>query len=261
MSFLGCVRVVVQFAVQSIVWGKEVENLEQMLDEIHKAGYHGVELFQDIAEKAYGGPAGVGKAFRDCGLTLVGVSSASLTERIDFVSEYCGLLGVSTTDSSAPYVYADEWNEHCVAALRKGLRIGLHPHMFRPVQTMQEAAAIMHEFAIEDYPHLQLLPDTAHLTIAGDDPIETVRKFFPRMAAVHVTDWIPNVGRSYQFYASGFCALGTGDVKLGPVLDFLWKRQFNGWIVVEHDYSIAPRKRITSSMDWLRTVLPPTIFQ
>jgi sugar phosphate isomerase/epimerase len=261
MSLLFCVRAAVQFAVQSIVWGKEVENLEQMLGEIHDAGYQGVELFQDIAEQAYGGPAGVCKAFRTSELTLVGVSSGSLTERVRFVTEYCALLGVPTTDANAPYVYADEGNEHCIAAVLEGVRIGLHPHMFRPVQGMQEAAAVLREFDIEEYPHLQLLPDTAHLTIAGDDPVAVVKEYLERMAAIHVKDWIPNVGRSYQFYASGFCALGTGEVKLRPVLDVLWKRQFKGWIVVEHDYSAAPREAIKSSMAWLRTVLPPTVFR
>ena len=260
MRFLFRRRVTVQFAVQSIVWGKEVEKLEEMLCEICEAGYQGVELFQDFAERSCGGPAGVYRAFEACGLTLVGVSSTSLAERIRFVREYCDLLGVSPSDPVAPYVYADEWNECCVDALRQGLRIGLHPHMFRPIQTMQEAAAILKEFGVERYPRLQLLPDTAHLTIAGDDPVAAVKEYLPRMGAIHVKDWIPNVGRSYQFYASGFCALGTGDVKLGSVLDVLWKRQFKGWIVVEHDYSPAPSERVKSSMDWLHSVLPPTVW-
>ena len=176
------------------------------------------------------------------------------------LTEYCRFLNVTTNRDYAPYVYLDEWDERCGNALSRGLRLSLHPHMFRPIQTLQEANAILARFDANRYPNLQLLPDTAHLTIAGEDPVDVVKTQFDRIGAVHIKDWSPNVGRSYQFYASGFCQLGQGEVELTAVLDVLWKRSFKGWIVVEQDYSASPYDCIVASMNWLRTKLPPTCF-
>jgi sugar phosphate isomerase/epimerase len=251
---------IVKFALQSIVWGHQVSNIREMLSQAFVAGYRGIELFQDIEDSNFGGATGLHQAFRDCKMSLVGVASGSMSERVEFVKEYCRLLGVKTTHSQAPYIYVDEWDGRCDDALGEGIRLGLHPHMFRPIQTMHEAMLVLDRFDMSRFPQLQLLPDTAHSTIAGDDPVEVVKACFDRIGAVHLKDWTPIVGRSYQFYASGFCGLGDGTVRLREVLDVLWKRSYRGWVVVEHDFSSSPETSIKTSFDWLQEALPPKLF-
>lgn len=256
-----------RFAIQSIVFGKDVEDLialKEMCTQIYDAGFRGVELFQDFMNPKYEGIDGVRAAMKQAGeggISLVGVAGGTLEERIDFALRYSALEGLLPSDENAPYVYVDEWNEQCALALRAGVRIGLHPHMFRPIQTIKEANERLRQF--ESCSELQLLPDTAHLRIAGDDPVAVIKHHLPRIGAIHLKDWNPNAGRSYQFYASGFCQLGEGCVALYDCLRVLWMNEFKGWVVVEHDHSSTPADTINESMKWLRNSnnLPQYILQ
>ncbi|MCA8994383.1 MAG: sugar phosphate isomerase/epimerase, partial [Planctomycetaceae bacterium] len=226
------------------------------------AGYAGVELFQDCTQGAFGTPQQILDQFNAESMHLIGISCGSLQERINFVTQYAACMKLAPSDYGVPYVYLDDWNESiCRAALEKGIRLALHPHMYRPVQTLQEAKKRLQQYDFMHYKSMEFMPDTAHLTIAGDDPEAAVYDHFLRIRAIHVKDWNSNVGRSYQFYASGFCPLGTGGVKVKETLDVLWKRSFSGWLVIEHDTSPQPDKDISLSMQWLRENLPPTLFE
>lgn len=258
-----------RLALQTIVFGKEVTDFVSMCRDIKRAGYSGIELFQDFTQDCYKKPGIDGKfavqgildAMKSSGLTLAGVASGDLRERIAFVKEYSRCLHQDSPQVSVPYVYIDEWNETCKSELHSGVKLAMHPHMFRPIQTIREAEQRLDQFPAESYPNLQLMPDTAHLTIAGDNPVEVVKKHFQRIQSLHVKDWNPNVGRSYQFYASGFCGLGDGQVLVRDTLDHLWKRQYRGWLVVEHDHSTTPQQTISDSRAWLEGALPPTAIQ
>lgn len=259
---------VMKLALQSIVFGTSLPNFHSMCESIRSAGYSGIELFQDFTSDAYKKPnadreyavEGIMDAVLATGMTLVGVASGSLRERIAFVEQYGLRLIQKNLGAEVPYVYVDEWNEVCELALRRGVKLAIHPHMFRPIQTIREAEDRLDEFPIERFPNLQLMPDTAHMTIAGDNPVDVVKKHFRRIHSLHVKDWNPNVGRSYQFYASGFCDLGAGRVQVKETLDHMWKSSYRGWFVVEHDYSTTPEQTMTVSRAWLASVLPPTYF-
>lgn len=240
-----------RFAVQSITWGRA--SLGSMLDEIRAAGYEGVELFQN--PQTLGGASVIEKAFHDSGLQLVGVASGSFDERCRLVREWAEIRNLSVSHPSVPYVYVDEWRDsdlRFVDRLNEGFRIGLHPHMYKPVQTVQEAKSLLKE-----HKKLGFIPDTAHLQIAGDDPAAAIRdpELSARLTAIHLKDWNDDVGRSFQFYARGFCELGEGDVPLQPVLQEILDSQFSGWLVVEQDSSTAPRESAALSLEWLKATL------
>lgn len=235
-------------AVHSIPWGRDA-TIEQIAKDAKDAGYEGVELFQH-PYRTLNGPKAVADVLQQFGLTLVGVCGGALSDRIRFVNEYAGILNVSSIDTRAPYVYLDEWRKvECIEAMSRGIKLALHPHMFKTVQTLAEA-----EEYLNSHPFLRLLPDTAHLTIAGDDPFRAIANNANRLAAIHIKDWRRDVGRSYQFYARGFCCLGDGDIDFTKIL--AWCHRFNGWMVVEMDVAVEPLESTRQSLKWLRCNMP-----
>jgi sugar phosphate isomerase/epimerase len=233
-------------AVHSISWGRE-SNIETISTEARAAGFDGVEIFQH-PYRTLGGPKRVHDALSRSNLTLVGVCGGSFSERCTFVEEYMerGKGG----NSHIPYVYVDEWREpDCSNALESGFQLALHPHMFKTVQTMAEAERLLNQF-----PRLKLLPDTAHLTIAGDNPVSAILNHTHQLAAIHLKDWKRDVGRSYQFYARGFCGLGQGDIDFSRILASC--HRFTGWLVIEQDFALSAMESAKRSYDWLVSNMP-----
>jgi len=247
-------------AVQTISWGPHHRDINHMLEEVKNAGYSGVEFAQHPRELAP--PSELHDMLQRHGLTLVGIAGGSLAEKVVFVKEFvaCGdqylvapvAKNIQTQSarslvSDPPYIYIDEWDEEqAVQALDAGLVLAIHPHMFKAIQTAREAEALL-----ETHPGLRFLPDTAHLTIAGENVTEVLERNFDRLAAIHLKDWTAEFGRAYQFYARGFVVLGAGDVPLREVGDVLKFRGYRGWIVVEQDTSPHPLESAKASLQWL----------
>ena len=249
-----------KFAIQTIAWGNA--SLDDIMRDVVAVGYDGIELFQHPEE--LGGMSRIVEACRDTRVMgkgthvqLVGLSAGSFKERCALVKEYCALTGIRTNDQhEAPYVYCDEWKSsdlQFARALREGVRVALHPNMYKPVQTLREADEIL-----TANPFLLFLPDTAHLTIAGDDPVDAIRWYATRLAAVHIKDWREEVGRSFHFYARGFCELGEGLIAFDAILDELARKSYQGWYVVEQDTTSTPRQSIEKNLMWLKREVSAT---
>ena len=259
-----------KFAFQTIIWGRHIHDLELVLEIIAACGYTGVEFAQrpkDIRVRDEGRPGG----FRPihnidellsllavCGLTLVSLAGGSLRERIEF----CG-------PSFRPeYLYVDDFgdaekkvlDEITSEVARTGTRpkpfaFGLHPHWFMTVQRWSQAIDILkrHRQSLPNGHCLRLLPDTAHLTIAGDDPVKAVQNTaLDDLAAVHLKDWTPGYGRYSHRYAQGFVPLGNGIVPLEGVLAELKRKAFDGWVIVEQDAAaFVPAQAAMECAQWL----------
>ncbi len=134
-------------------------------------------------------------------------------ERVSLVSSFAAKSGgkgqLYSSGESQPYIYLDKWEGKAADdALRIGMTLALHPHMFKQIQTTAD---------VDDYlgKHggLRFLPDTAHLTVAGEDVKAVIDNHYGRIEAIHLKDWTAEYGRAYQFYGRGFVELGEGDVQ------------------------------------------------
>lgn len=237
--------------IQTIAWQVTDELslnllLPDMAREIRGAGYEGIELFQRANDETHI------RFLRDQleknSLELVGVSAGSFLDRVELVKSYRAFAPGRPT----PYVYTDEWTpEQAQRAIDERIPIGVHPHMFKPIQTVAEAMPVIDQQRALGH-DVGLLPDTAHVLIAGESPLDVLRKNFDRLTAIHIKDWSPEFGRSYQFYAEGFVPLGEGDVPLPEIIEYLRLKNYGGWLIVEVDvtenaYDIACKCR-----EWLR---------
>jgi sugar phosphate isomerase/epimerase len=247
-------------AIQTISWGDRVIDVGRMLHEIKDAGYTGVEFYQHPDE--LGPPEELFRTMYGLGLRCIGIAGGSLNEKVDFVRKYTTAERVSRVSLALqsgrksqpsapvdqPYIYLDRWEGRAADdALRAGMTLALHPHMFKQIQTTADVESYLGKHA-----GLRFLPDTAHLTVAGEDIKAVIDNHFGRIEAIHLKDWTAEYGRAYQFYSRGFVELGQGDVPLGDVIKLLIKRSYKKWVVVEQD---APRnsfRAAVNSRQWLR---------
>lgn len=228
--------------IQTITWGMTDVDIPQMLEVIRSCGYTGAEFAQ--APDALGTP----KEFRQMlgGLEFLGLAGGSLPERIKFVTEFEQVAA----PSRRPYVYLDEWDEEAEELVRtRDVVFGIHPHMFKPIQTAKDAEDLLSEYTAE---RVRLLPDTSHLTIAGENLVDVLSRNLGRIDVVHLKDWTPEFGRAYQFYSRGFVGLGEGKVPLTDVLGSLRLKSFSGWLVAEQDAAEDPVESARKNMAWLR---------
>ena len=233
-----------------------------MLRQAKEAGYEGVELMQH--PRVLGEPERLFDLLQEHRLALVGLAGGSLEERIEYADRMRTLTEQDATTANAgwglqrypdtlplafPYVRLDEWREdrHLKYLTHTEAMLALYPHMFKPVQTADEANRVL-----DAHPELRLVPDTAHLVIAGDDPVRVISQNLPRLAAVHLKDWTAEFGRSYQFFARGFVGLGEGDVPVKEVVHMLSRKNYKGWLLVEQDTATDPFASARKSREWLR---------
>lgn len=244
----------VSWAVQTVLWGRELTNLRLTLRTIRAAGYAGVEIAQapqniivDPSTPATCRPPLDGQELdeicREERLKFLGLSGGSLRDRLRF----CGRF-------RPPYLYTDTWNADCEANSRVPLPfvLGLHPHLFMPLGSLEPALTRVKQ---EDRRFAKLLPDTAHLTIMERDPAKVIREWANTIVAIHLKDWSPEFGRFSHRYARGFCMIGDGIVDTRAVFDAVADASWSGWIVVEQDaYVGEPYDCLRTIADRLRSM-------
>ena len=252
-----------KLAIQTILWGPNPPSIKEVLREAREVGYQGVEVFQ------HPGLLGTAEEFYSLlqevdGLALVGLSGGSIVQRVEFIRDFLVVQAVEAPISRAipfqhpplssvrPYAYVDEAQDVAWFAENpiEGVTLALHPHMFKSVQTANEARDLLSK-----HKWLKFLPDPAHLKIAGEKPAEVVEEFWNRLAGIHMKDWTAEFGRAYQFYAQGFTDLGQGDAELPSLMSFLRSKRYPGWLIVERDTSSELKATAERAFRWLQSRL------
>ncbi|HWT26057.1 MAG TPA: sugar phosphate isomerase/epimerase [Solirubrobacteraceae bacterium] len=123
-------------------------------------------------------------------------------------------------------------------ARERGYEPVFHHHTASYVEAVPEVERFLER---TDVP---LLLDSAHLTVAGGDPIAALRDWGERIRAIHVKDVRLDVlegvkadrADSITAWRRGlFCALGDGDVDLDAFIAAVKDGGYDGWVVVEQD--------------------------
>ena len=147
-------------------------------------------------------------------------------------------------------------------ARERGYEPVFHHHTASYVEAVPEVERFLER---TDVP---LLLDSAHLTVAGGDPIAALRDWGERIRAIHVKDVRLDVlegvkadrADSITAWRRGlFCALGDGDVDLDAFIAAVKDGGYDGWVVVEQDrvledeaaFAGAAREQVRNR-EWLR---------
>ncbi|MFD0714341.1 sugar phosphate isomerase/epimerase family protein [Paenibacillus sp. GCM10027626] len=138
---------------------------------------------------------------------------------------------------------AETISEAAKRTLELGVKACVHPHLWTELQDENELDAIME---MCDPETVFFAPDTAHLTGAGMDAAEMIRRYKERVAYVHLKDLMPEDARKEDFpmllgneALPVFCELGLGPINFQPIIQALMEIGYTGWMTVEIDQSTS----------------------
>ena len=179
---------------------------------------------------------------------------AAMGARIVGISEQSrSIQGAELPILGAKPVFTDaEWDRLAAGisglagiAREHGITLTFHHHMGTGVQTREETRRLLEATSPED---LSLLYDTGHFAFAGEDHLECLREFVPRVRHVHLKDIRAHVleevragGTSFldAVRAGVFTVPGDGSLDYTGVFDLLREANYEGWLVVEAEQDPA----------------------
>lgn len=134
-----------------------------------------------------------------------------------------------------------------------GVRLAPHPHLWSPFERQEEVDRVLE---LTDPRYVFLTADTAHLTLAGMDPVKFLGKHYDRVAAIHLKD-IPAKYRGYRGLSPSrdehrrvglYRRMGAGGVDFVAFVKILRDRKFNGWVSLDYG---RPRPEEGSVADYV----------
>ena len=147
--------------------------------------------------------------------------------------------------STRPKMNDEEWKNYCkkISEIGKyledqGMPLAYHHHMGTVIETQQDTERLLENTSDQ----VKLIIDTGHMLFAGGNFIEVVNNFKERIIHVHCKDMRKNVLEKslkedfsfrQAFLEGAFTVPGDGLIDYEPLLTFLKKNNYNGWLVVE----------------------------
>lgn len=272
---------------------------DRMLDGVQSSGVTGVELtfspfnWQD-AVRTYGSVEGFAQALSQRGLELCSGFFAELDEAsglwtpdmqqaiIDKASAYADFLKACGSDimvigsplrqtlGAQPVVFhdfdharqtADFLNRLGAILLARGVRLAIHTEAHTIFASARDVDLMM---LLTDPAYVHMCPDTAHIILAGSDPIQLVDRHHERMIIAHWKDAVgpmpadtPIDEQIHDRHRPYFCSFGSGRVDWPAWARLLRERRFEGWAILELDAAPNPVSDIADGLMLVRQELLP----
>jgi sugar phosphate isomerase/epimerase len=267
----------IRYGYSGIGWGK---NVAEALGETARMGLQGLEGHGPDWSAWFDRPLELKRLFEGAGVAMVSCSRdlnffvrPTRTEPVMFVAE--GQIPKMIEDHVAfardflqPFgcrhfkftlggrpengpndgqiaVIANALNEIGRRMAEFDMKLAPHPHIGATVILEQEIRSLMRK---TDPRYVFLVTDTAHLALAGMDPLTIMREYYPRIAEVHYKDVparfhhpgnpVPRGDRDPATGESLFQPMGTGGVDFPAIHAFLLAQKYKGWILLDY---LAPR--------------------
>jgi len=254
-------------------------------------GYHGLEPFQeDIAKYLDKPPEELKKVLDASGLALATVGSGGQyldpnkiaqtiennAARARYVSFFgCKHLkinlsrrvsGENLSDDNAKVV-ARTLNEVGKRTMDAGVKLAFHPHCWTLVEREPELKRVMD---LTDPKYVFLVLDTGHASLGGIDPVNCLRDYYSRIAAVHLKDceskystnngWKgPAPSEEEHNRVNLYKRLGSGGVDFPAFFRVLRERQYDGWVTLDFDAPRPGEGTVEQDMDSHKKYLVETL--
>ena len=156
-------------------------------------------------------------------------------------------------DSSAKdfETYCRQVNRQAEVAAKYGVKVGVHNHLGLVVETQAQ----VEEF-LAKCPLCGLILDVGHLVAAGGDPLDIIEKYFDRIVAVHLKDFVYKDKEAKMWWDQlRFCELGAGEMGdlNKAIIKQLIEKNYQGWMFVEHDTHLRnPEIDLKISRDYIK---------
>jgi len=125
-----------------------------------------------------------------------------------------------------------------------GMPISFHHHMGTAIETEQELDSLMNYTGEA----VKLLFDTGHMTFAGGNSLNVIKKYAKRINHVHTKDTrsqvINNLDKSKESFLDAvlkgaFTVPGDGNINFKEVIEILAQNNYQGWFIVEAEQDPA----------------------
>lgn len=139
---------------------------------------------------------------------------------------------------------ADLVNRMGVAARQHGVTLALHTEMGSVFCARHDVDLFM---LLTDPEYVGFCPDTAHITLAGSDPVAVLESHYERVVLTHWKDAagrfreiVPDGENRHAYYRPYWRAVGDGVVDWGAWVRRLAEFDYDGWTILELDESADP---------------------
>ena len=180
---------------------------------------------------------------KEMGAKVIGVSEQSYS--IQGKMEQPVWEGKYVMDDREWKLLAEGLNKLGKIAKDKGMTLTFHHHMGTVVQTEEEIDRFME---MVDPELVFLLFESGHLSLAGIDPENVLKKYVNRVRHVHLKDirreMVEKSRNERWSFLKGvregvFTVPGDGDVDFAPIFKILEEAGYEGWVVVEAEQDPA----------------------
>jgi sugar phosphate isomerase/epimerase len=233
------------------VWDGGLFDLEERLEGLKEIGYNGIERLEAISPSDAVQKATI---YKRLGMNFTTCRGPNIQVGLEwtaaFGKEYVWLSAGENSRTVDFDVFCRRANKFAQVCKKWGLKAGLHNHLGQRVENQQEL-----EYFMNKCPGVNLVFDTGHMSGAGGDPIEVIKKYSHRLSMVHLKDvCILDEKNDVWQERLRFCELGSGNNGFDnrTVIEALNEVGYDGWIHIEHDSHLQePLKDLAISYNYL----------
>ncbi len=237
------------------IWDGGLYDIEERLLDLKKLGYNGTERLEAVSPSDALYKAAL---YRKLGMDF----STCRGPSVQVTTEWTAALGknyvwLTPGDCSRTVDFKEfcrRSNAMIKACAKWGVTASIHNHMHQRVENQQEL-----EDFLKACPDAGIVFDTGHLSMAGGNPVEIVKKYHKRISVMHLKDVFLTGGvRPDGIKEYRFCELGTGNngFSNAKVIEMLLKVGWDGWIHIEHDTHLRdPLKDLAVSLKFVKNVM------
>jgi sugar phosphate isomerase/epimerase len=227
-----------KLSCSAIAWGeiKDEPAFRKVLDSIKQSGFTGIGIEYNLLPKEMmQRPELVADLASEAGLA---VPSMAINENTPYQAEAAQKMGAESgwlclfeKDASAA---ADVTKMHLREFGRRGLTVGLHPHVRSNIETEVQLDRLIHDSLPDS---AKVCFDSAHQKALNMDLPAFIRKYIDSTNLVHLKDLRAMVPPKDIDYDHDFVDLGEGVVDFKSVIATLKEVRFDGWLMLEVDFA------------------------
>lgn len=215
-----------------MVWYGTTYDYEAKMDELKEIGFDGTErLHTKTADEAYRKLLTLAEKQMSFATVETGDVESNIKMTAAFGGKYIWTYCSPTARDLETYCRQVNYLER--ACSKYGIRPAIHNHLGSLVETPEQLDEFMSRCR-----ETWLLLDTGHLAVGGGDVVKTLDKYYDRLAAVHIKDWVMKNPDAKAWYEKGyFTGLNNGNFPVNneEFIKSLLGKGYDGWIFIEHD--------------------------
>jgi len=227
-----------KLSCSAIAWGKinDVPSFRRIADSVANAGYKGIGIEHNLLpEELMKKPEMVKDIARSAGLDVPSMAindntayQAEAAHRMGAESGWLCLFAKDAADA------AEVTRMHLREFGKRGLKVGLHPHVKSSVETTRQLDELI---AACKPASLDVCFDSAHQEALSMDLPAFIERYTDRLCLVHLKDLKTRKAPKDIDYDNDFVDLGEGLCDFPAIMGALKKVKYRGWLMVEVDFA------------------------